>query len=66
MLEPVAVTENVTDVPVHFVELAGWLVIAGGVLIVRVAARDVTDGLQMPLTTTSYAPASVVATEEIV
>jgi hypothetical protein len=50
---PVAVTANVVFAPAHIVELTGWLVIAGDVLIVNVTAFDVTAGVQVPLTTTS-------------
>jgi len=66
MFVPLAVTENVTDSPAHFVAPAGPTEIDGGVLTVNVAAPEVTDGEQDPLTTTSYEPASPAVTEAIV
>ena len=63
---PLAVTEKVTDSPVHFVALTGLLLIEGGVLIVNVAVVDGTGEPHVALTTTSYEPASPVPTGLIV
>ena len=63
---PVAVTLNVTDSPTHFVAFDGFPVTDGGVLTVSVAALDVALGLHVPLTTTSYDPASPDTTDAIV
>ena len=63
---PVAVPENVTDSPTHFVALDGFPVTDGGVFTVSVAELDVAGEPQAPLTTTSYDPASPVVTEAIV
>jgi hypothetical protein len=56
---PVAVTEKLADWPAHLLIPAGWLVICGAALIVRLAAFDVRLPQEFVITT-SYEPASPV------
>ena len=60
---PVAVTAKLTGLPVHTDALEGLAVTDGGAFTVRLAADEVAGGLHVPLTTTSYEPASPAVTD---
>ena len=63
---PVAITKKLAGAPIHLEILNGFVVIAGGIFTSNAAAEDVAEGLQVPLTTTSYDPASPGVTDAMI
>ena len=49
---PLATTVKAVPLPALMVEFAGWVPMLGGVFTVSVAAKEVTAGATVPVTTT--------------